>query len=150
MSNYIVSYIWGSHSSPPTSKTDLSAKKLFYLPFYFQSVRGDSAIKSGVQYIPLALSQLVGIMVSGGLTTRFGYYVRAMISHIHAMATDEVFQLPFIIVGQIICAVGTGLLTTIGLSTSTAIWATFLVLIGFGLGMGINAPHIAIQAVFER
>ena len=59
-------------------------------------------------------------------------------------------QMPVILAGQVICSVGTGLLTTIGTTTPTAVWATFLVLVGIGLGIGINAPHIAIQGVMER
>lgn len=62
----------------------------------------------------------------------------------------EISQIPIILFGEILCAIGTGLLTTIGLTTPTVAWAAFLVLVGFGLGMGINAPHIAIQAVFPR
>lgn len=104
---------------------------MYYLPFYFQSVLGYSAINSGVNFIALAFPELVGLMVSGGLTTKFGHYI------------------PMILTGQIICAVGTGLLTTLQINTSTVAWAAYLVLVGFGLGMGINAPHIAIQAVFE-
>ena len=57
--------------------------------------------------------------------------------------------MPVILTGQVICAVGTGFLTRISTSTSTADWAAFMALTGIGLGMGINAPHIAIQAVME-
>ncbi|KAF1964404.1 MFS multidrug transporter-like protein [Bimuria novae-zelandiae CBS 107.79] len=105
--------------------------KLYYLPFYFQSVRGTSAIRSGVDYIALAVPQFVALLVSGGLVTRFGHYM------------------PVILVGQVICTIGTGLLTRIDITTPTAHWVTFLALTGIGLGMGINAPHIAIQAVME-
>ena len=58
--------------------------------------------------------------------------------------------MPVVLIGQAIHYVGTGLLTTIGTTTPTAVWATFLVLVGIRLGMGINAPHIAIQEVMER
>ena len=54
------------------------------------------------------------------------------------------------LIGQIVGAVGTGLLTTIGLDTTTIAWAAFMVLAGWGTGMGENTPYIAIQAVMER
>ncbi|TGO50665.1 hypothetical protein BELL_1796g00010 [Botrytis elliptica] len=95
------------------------------------SVRGSSPVRSGVDYIPLALAELFGIMLSGAMINKFGHYI------------------PFIFIGQTICAIGTGLLTTLNITTSTIDWATFLVICGFGIGMGINAPHVAIQAVFN-
>ncbi|KAF2688517.1 hypothetical protein K458DRAFT_465018 [Lentithecium fluviatile CBS 122367] len=57
--------------------------------------------------------------------------------------------MPVILVGQLICVVGTGLLTRLDMTTSTVEWTAFLVLTGTGLGMGINTPHTAIQAVME-
>ena len=49
------------------------------------------------------------------------------------------------IVGEIICIVGTALLTRLELGTSTAIWATFLVVTGFGMGIAMQLPYTAIQ-----
>jgi Na+/melibiose symporter-like transporter len=101
------------------------------LPFYFQAVIGTTAIRSGVNYITLAVPQFLALLLSGALVTKYGHYM------------------PVILVGQVICAVGTGLLTRVNMSTSTVEWAVAMVLTGIGLGMGINAPHIAIQAVME-
>lgn len=39
----------------------------YYLPIYFQAVRGASPMKSGVDILPLILSQVVGSILSGGL-----------------------------------------------------------------------------------
>lgn len=57
--------------------------------------------------------------------------------------------MPVILFAQVLCAVGAGLLTTLHTYTSTALWATFMVLTGLGLGLGVNVPHIAIQAVMK-
>ena len=54
------------------------------------------------------------------------------------------------VVGEIINAIGSGLLITIGVSTHTDIWATFLALAGFGDGIAINMPFIAVQATLEK
>ena len=51
------------------------------------------------------------------------------------------------VLGEIVCIVGTGLLTRIELGTSTAIWATYLVIAGWGLGMGLQLPFTALQVV---
>lgn len=53
------------------------------------------------------------------------------------------------ILGPIIAAIGTGLLTRIGPDTATAQWATFLVLVGLGLGFGMQQPYTAVQVVLE-
>lgn len=39
----------------------------YYLPIYFQAVKGASALSSGVDILPLILSQLITAMASGGL-----------------------------------------------------------------------------------
>lgn len=55
-------------------------------------------------------------------------------------------QMPVILVSQVICSVGTGLLTTNRDHDTDG-----GVLVGVGLGTGIKkAPHIAIQGEMER
>lgn len=53
------------------------------------------------------------------------------------------------IAGQIVCIVGSGLVTRIALNTSTAIWASFLVITGTGMGMAQQIPYTAVQAVLR-
>lgn len=52
-----------------------------------------------------------------------------------------------ILAAQVLCGVGSGLLTTLSSETPTTKWVVYLVLTGLGLGLGVNVPHIAIQAV---
>ncbi|KAI4232198.1 MAG: hypothetical protein LQ349_005153 [Xanthoria aureola] len=104
----------------------------FYLPFYFQAVRGSSATSSGIRMIPLVLPQILAIMLVGAIVTKFGVYV------------------PYIIVGQIICVIGAGVITRIDLGTSTALWATYFVIAGLGMGMGMQIPYTALQVVLSE
>lgn len=53
------------------------------------------------------------------------------------------------IMGGCIGIVGTVLLTRIGLGTPSALWATYLVVAGFGLGMGVQVPFTALQVVLR-
>lgn len=53
------------------------------------------------------------------------------------------------IMGGCIGIVGTALLTRIGLGTPSALWATYLVVAGFGLGMGVQVPFTALQVVLR-
>ncbi|PYH43050.1 MDR family MFS transporter [Aspergillus saccharolyticus JOP 1030-1] len=100
----------------------------YYLPIYFQSVRGKSALVSGVDLLPNILSQLVMAVGSGVLISKWGYY------------------LPWAILGAILSSVGNGLLATLGPHTSIPRWAGYQALVGFGRGAISQVPIIAIQA----
>ncbi|KAK3332572.1 major facilitator superfamily domain-containing protein [Cercophora scortea] len=109
----------------------LSVTYGYYLPILFQSVQGVSTTESGVRYIALVGSQIVTTIIVGGLVTTFGIYV------------------PYMIAGGVVCSVGAGLLTTVDLFTSTPQWAAYLVITGLGLGMAMQLPYTALQAVLD-
>ncbi|KAK4065846.1 uncharacterized protein Triagg1_8398 [Trichoderma aggressivum f. europaeum] len=88
---------------------------LFYLPIYFQSIKGVSAIKSGVDNLPLVLSACVFI-IPGGATVEKTY-----------MTT------PYITGGAAVAAVATGLLYTLDLDTSSGKLIGYQVVVGAGL-----------------
>ncbi|RAL02600.1 MDR family MFS transporter [Aspergillus ibericus CBS 121593] len=100
----------------------------YYLPIYFQAVRGKSALVSGVDLLPNILCQLVMAVVSGVLTSKLGYY------------------LPWGVLGAILDAIGNGLLSTLSVDTSIPTWAGYEALVGFGRGaISQVKPMIAIQ-----
>ncbi|KAH8651556.1 efflux pump antibiotic resistance protein [Tricladium varicosporioides] len=103
----------------------------YYLPIYFQSIKGSSATKSGLQFMALALGQIVFIVLSGAAATTWGYY------------------LPYIIGGTAVSIVGSGLLTMLNVDTATVHWAAFMVICGAGTGMAINLPYTAVQVVLR-
>ncbi len=47
----------------------------------------------------------------------------------------------------LVASVGTGLLSTIGLDTTTVKWAAYMVLTGIGIGIGVQLPYTAVQAI---
>lgn len=104
---------------------------IFYLPLYFQSIKGVSATKSGIQILPLILSNVIASIVTGGLITVIGYYT------------------PFIIFGSITLAVGSGLVSTLQVDTSFAKWFGYELLTGIGAGMCIQVSLLAVQAVLD-
>lgn len=77
----------------------------------------------------MILSNVIGIVVSGGLTTRLGY------------------NAPFFIASSIIMSVGAGLIATFTVDVSQAKWVGFLFLYGLGVGFGFQQGPIAAQAV---
>jgi threonine/homoserine/homoserine lactone efflux protein len=58
-------------------------------------------------------------------------------------------QVPYLIAGVAIASIGSGLLCTISISTSTVQWAGFMVMTGIGIGIAQQLPYTAIQAVLE-
>ncbi|KAK4161122.1 major facilitator superfamily domain-containing protein [Cladorrhinum sp. PSN259] len=103
----------------------------YYLPVFFQSAQGVSTTESGVRFIALLVPQIVTLVIVGGIVTKYGYYV------------------PFMVVGLAIACVGSGLMTTISISTPTVQWAAYLVICGIGSGMAQQLPYIAVQAALD-
>lgn len=99
----------------------------YYLPEYFQAVRGASATMSGVNMLPSILAQLLGAVGSGRLVGKFGYY------------------LPFSLFSAVLMSIGYGLLATFTPHTSTGKWIGYQILFGFGRGCGLQMPIVAVQ-----
>lgn len=51
--------------------------------------------------------------------------------------------------GQLVAIVGTALMCTLTVDTPTSVWATYLVVTGIGLGMGLQMPFTALQVVLR-
>ena len=94
---------------------------IFYLPLYFQGVKGSSATKSGVQILPLLLSVVIASICGGAAVTLIGYFT------------------PFMIAGMALFTIGCGLLSTLSASSSAGIWFGYQVVAGVGLGMCLQA-----------
>jgi hypothetical protein len=104
---------------------------IFYLPIYFQSIKGVSATKSGIDVIPLILANVVASIVTGGLITVIGYYT------------------PFLIIGSILLAIGCGLISTLDVNTPFGKWFGYQIVAGVGSGMSIQVSLLAVQAVLD-
>ena len=105
---------------------------IYYLPLWFQAIKGISAVESGIWNLPLILSLVVASIVSGVAVTAIGYYV------------------PFMILSTILMAVGAGLLTTFQPDTGSSKWIGYQILFGVGLGFGMQQPNVAAQTVLSR
>ncbi|KAJ6111411.1 major facilitator superfamily domain-containing protein [Penicillium sp. IBT 18751x] len=104
---------------------------VYYVPIFFQSVKGSSAMKSGIQLLPLMLATVVSSVVFGGLITIAGYYT------------------PFLIGSAAIAAIGTGLITMFDVDISTGRWIGYQIVVGAGVGAGFQVPMTAVQTVLD-
>lgn len=53
------------------------------------------------------------------------------------------------IVGEVVCVIGTALLTQLTPSTPTVLWATYLVVSGIGMGIAMQLPYTAVQITLK-
>ncbi|RYP77925.1 hypothetical protein DL769_003298 [Monosporascus sp. CRB-8-3] len=104
---------------------------VFFLPFWFQGVKGLSPVTTGVDFIPLLLSQIVFLIITGGIVKTFGHYI------------------PFMIVGEVIAIGGQAMLTQLKPDTNTVFWAAALVVAGIGSGMAMQLPYTAVAVVLS-
>ena len=63
--------------------------------------------------------------------------------------TNGYSQVPYMFIGEFICICGVALLTRLVPSSSTAFWATSLVVTGLGMGMAMQLPYTAVQVVLK-
>ena len=101
----------------------------YFLPIYFQAIRGTSPIGSGVDMIAYMLANAFLSLFTGIFVSKVGYYT------------------PPAIVGGAIATVGCGLLSTLQINTPTSQWIGYEVLVAAGLGMAIQQGFIAVQTV---
>lgn len=105
---------------------------MYYLPLWFQAVKGDSAVDSGIHLLPQVVALVVSSIFTGVLTTRIGYYT------------------PLLILGIFITAIGAGLITTLGVDATVGQWIGYQILYGWGFGACVQAPNVAAQTVLPR
>ncbi|KFZ16522.1 hypothetical protein V502_05064 [Pseudogymnoascus sp. VKM F-4520 (FW-2644)] len=105
---------------------------MYYLPIWFQAIKGATALNSGIMLLPMILSTVVGTLSSGYMVAKLGYYN------------------PFLILSSIITTIGAGLFTTFTPTTGHAKWIGYQVLYGIGLGFGVQQPMNVVQTVLDR
>ncbi|KAE8419487.1 major facilitator superfamily domain-containing protein [Aspergillus pseudocaelatus] len=100
---------------------------MFYLPIYFQSIHGQSAVKSGVNTLPFLAFFALGAVVSGGVIGKTRY------------------TQPFELLGALIMTAGMALIYILDIDSSQAIYIGAEVLFGFGVGICNQVPMTAVQ-----
>ncbi|TKA74358.1 hypothetical protein B0A55_05520 [Friedmanniomyces simplex] len=104
----------------------------YFLPTWFQAIKGTSAVRSGIDTIPMVLALVVGNIAAGQITGRIGYYT----SQAYASA--------------VILPIGAGLITTFKTTTGHSAWIGYQVLLGLGIGLGMQQGNMAAQTVLAR
>ncbi|KAJ6444997.1 MFS multidrug transporter [Purpureocillium lavendulum] len=101
----------------------------YWLPIYFQTIKGDTPIWSGVHLLPNVIPSLIMSIVTGALMGKFGYY------------------LPFAVAGGAVTALAGALLNTLTPSSTAVAWATFQAVLGIGRGLAAQTGWFALSHV---
>jgi MFS family permease len=101
---------------------------IYYTPIYFQVVRGDSAMISGLELLPLMFGVVSCSILSGFLCSKTGH-VRE-----------------FIWIGTSLILIGGGLLTTWNADSSRGAQIGYLLILGMGCGLCVQTLTIAGQS----
>ncbi|KAJ4372135.1 hypothetical protein N0V83_003908 [Neocucurbitaria cava] len=96
----------------------------YFLPVYFQAVKGVKAITSGVYPLSMILPQMLLVIIAGATVNRLGYIPS------------------FAITSGALTAVGPGLFSLFRPDTPTGEWVGSMVLTGVGGGLGIMMPSL--------
>ena len=103
---------------------------MLILPLYYQVVRGESALTTGLLLAPQGIGAAFAMFLSGRLTDRVGGGPVALLG----VAITALSTVPFMLIGA---------------SESYALLSLFLVARGFGIGMSIMPAMSAAYAVLE-
>ena len=102
---------------------------IYWVPIWFQAVKGVSALKSGIYCLPMVLALVIANAITGAGTSVVGYYN------------------PFYYASVVLSCIGAGLLTTWKVDTSSGYWIGYQIVYGFGVGFGMQQAIITVQAV---
>ncbi|KAJ9500914.1 hypothetical protein H2202_003472 [Exophiala xenobiotica] len=104
----------------------------YFLPIWFQAIKGASAVHSGIMFLPAILGLTVSSMFAGFATRKIGYYTQ------------------FMFLSSVLTSIGAGLICTFTTTTSHEKWIGYQVLWGLGLGFGMQQPSVAAQTALPR
>ncbi|KAF2173022.1 hypothetical protein M409DRAFT_62654 [Zasmidium cellare ATCC 36951] len=105
---------------------------VYYLPLWFQGVKGENAQTSGIHQLPLIITLVIFSIAAGGIVVATGYYV------------------PWLYAGTICTSVGAALFTLLTPTSSTGTWIGYEILFAAGIGMSLEQCNIAVQTVLPN
>lgn len=105
---------------------------IYFLPVWFQAIKGASAVESGIMNLPMLLGTVIASVAAGVLTKKTGYYTQWMIMY------------------SILAPIGAGLISTFNINTNHSMWIGYQALFGLGLGLGMMQASVAAQTVLPR
>lgn len=100
---------------------------IYFISLYFQFVRNDSPLEAGVRLLPFVFFQVFGVIFSGVIMGKFGYYM------------------PWYLCGGIFSLIGGALFYTCTVNTSVGSIYGYSILSGLGCGLYVQASYPVAQ-----
>ncbi|KAH8585515.1 major facilitator superfamily domain-containing protein [Bisporella sp. PMI_857] len=104
----------------------------FYIPLFFQFVRGESPLAAAVRLLPFICIMVFFGLLNGALMSKFGYYM------------------PWYLFGGVFTTIGGALMYTVDETSSNSQLYGYSVLIGIGAGMFIQTSFSVAQAKVSK
>ncbi|KAL8656351.1 MAG: hypothetical protein Q9226_002700 [Calogaya cf. arnoldii] len=104
---------------------------VYFLPIWFQGVRGRSALDSGIDTLPILLAQTICVVLGGVIVSMTGHYI------------------PLMWASVILSPIGAGLLTTLDGRSGAGKWIGYQIIYGIGGGLGYQQGITAAQTVLS-
>ncbi|KAI4270681.1 MAG: hypothetical protein L6R38_007046 [Xanthoria sp. 2 TBL-2021] len=105
---------------------------VYFLPIWFQGVRGRSALDSGIDTLPILLAQTICVVLGGVIVSMTGHYI------------------PLMWASVLLSPIGAGLLTTLNGSSGSGKWIGYQIIYGIGGGLGYQQGITAAQTVLSE
>ena len=104
----------------------------YFLPIWFQAIKGASAVHSGIMNLPAVLRITLASIATGFLTRKIGYFTQWMY------------------ISCVLSSIGVGLISTFTTRTRHPAWIGYQALWGLGLGIGMQQPSVGAQVCLPR
>ncbi|KUI56677.1 Putative HC-toxin efflux carrier TOXA [Cytospora mali] len=101
---------------------------IYWLPVWFQGVLGASPVRSGINFFPTVVSDVLAAFIGSAIVTQLGWWN------------------PFLLFAEVMVCIGGGLLTTIYPNISGAHWVGYQIFGGIGYSLASNLSHLAMQS----
>ncbi|KAF0513399.1 MFS general substrate transporter [Gigaspora margarita] len=107
---------------------------IFYIPFYFQVVKADSATQSGLDFFPYLLTVSIFVTLSGQLFSR----------------TDKISFRSVFIFASLMAIIGSGLITMWNENTEYIELIVCMIINGVGIGLPLQSVILCVQCLTEH
>ena len=119
----------------------------YWVPVYFQGVKGASPTMSGVYILPMIIAHIFAALASGPI----GKDLIPMARTANASTVNKLgYYIPVALFAAVLLSVGSGLMATFSPGTSTGKWIGYQILYGAGRGLGLQMVCLIFHITYSK